>query len=121
MHDFLDIFLVLHNRTLLKSLFLCSSANVGWKQDLEETYKDVHLVESGLVSKELFGLTMPPLSKDAINILKTTAPVVQTEGSKITTRMYEILFTNHPNVKNLFNASHFVRAEETHSVAPQVG
>ncbi len=63
---------------------------------------------------------MPPLSDIAVKVLKATAPVVEAEGTKITTRMYEIMFSKYPVVKNLFNASHFVKAGETKTVAPQV-
>jgi len=63
---------------------------------------------------------MPPLSDLAVTVLKTTAPVVKSEGTRITTRMYEIMFSKYPLVKNLFNATHFVRAGETKTVAPQV-
>ena len=42
------------------------------------------------------------LSQSTIDIVKATAPAVAANGEKITTRMYEILFANHPETKELF-------------------
>ena len=42
------------------------------------------------------------LSEKTIEICKATAPVIAEHGEAITTRMYEILFTNHPETKALF-------------------
>ena len=35
-------------------------------------------------------------------IIKSTAPVIKEHGEAITTAMYKILFTNHPEAKDLF-------------------
>ncbi len=42
------------------------------------------------------------LSQTTIEIVKATAPAVAANAEKITTRMYEILFAAHPEVKELF-------------------
>ena len=42
------------------------------------------------------------LSEKTIEICKATAPVIAEHGEAITTRMYEILFENHPETKALF-------------------
>lgn len=42
------------------------------------------------------------LSQKTIDIVKATAPAVKQNAEKITTRMYEILFATHPEVKELF-------------------
>ena len=62
----------------------------------------------------------PSLSPEAIHILKSTAPVVKTEGTKITCRMYEIMFEKYPVVNNLFNTTHVRKTGDTNSVPPQV-
>lgn len=61
----------------------------------------------------------PSLSPEAIHILKSTAPVVKTEGTKITCRMYEIMFEKYPVVNNLFNTTHIRKTGDTNSVPPQ--
>lgn len=42
------------------------------------------------------------LSEKTIEICKATAPVLVEHGEVITTRMYEILFSNYPETKELF-------------------
>ena len=50
--------------------------------------------------------------------MKATAPVVSEHKAAITTRFYEVLMENHPEVKNLFNMSHQIKSEES-GVSPQ--
>lgn len=38
--------------------------------------------------------------------MKSTAPVLKENGTKITKRLYELLFANHPYVNDYFNKSH---------------
>jgi len=45
------------------------------------------------------------LSQSTIQIVKSTAPAVAVNAEKITTRMYEILFENHPETKVLFEGA----------------
>ena len=45
------------------------------------------------------------LSPHTINVVKSTAPILKKNGKQITTRMYEIMFGNHPEVKEQFDAS----------------
>ncbi|WP_194768642.1 NO-inducible flavohemoprotein [Tamlana sp. I1] len=42
-------------------------------------------------------------SKKTIEIVKSTAPVLQVHGEAITKVFYEILFDKHPELKNVFN------------------
>ena len=42
------------------------------------------------------------LSAKTIEICKATAPVLTEHGEEITTRMYEILFSNYPETRELF-------------------
>ena len=45
------------------------------------------------------------LTQTNIDIVKSTAPVIKEHGKQITTRMYEIMFTTHPEVKEQFDMS----------------
>jgi nitric oxide dioxygenase len=44
-----------------------------------------------------------PLSTEAIRIIKSTVPVLEIHGTEITKRFYHLLFTNHPELLNIFN------------------
>ncbi len=51
---------------------------------------------------------LPPkkgVTQKTIDIVKSTAPVIKQHGQKITTRMYEIMFDTHPEVKAQFDMS----------------
>ncbi|MEA3322341.1 MAG: NO-inducible flavohemoprotein [Bacillota bacterium] len=43
------------------------------------------------------------LSSSTIQIVKSTAPVLAVKGEEITTHFYKTLFTNHPELLNIFN------------------
>ena len=43
-----------------------------------------------------------PLSSHSVNIIKNTAELITSNDTKITSRMYEILFSKYPKVKSLF-------------------
>jgi len=43
------------------------------------------------------------LSQAAIQIIKSTVPVLEVHGATITKRFYELLFTGHPELLNIFN------------------
>lgn len=43
------------------------------------------------------------MSQQSIDIVKSTAPILKQHGQKITTRMYEIMFHNYPEVKAQFD------------------
>ena len=45
------------------------------------------------------------VSQKTIEIVKSTAPILKKSGKQITTRMYEIMFENHPEVKAKFDMS----------------
>ncbi|NEQ88966.1 MAG: cupin domain-containing protein [Moorea sp. SIO2I5] len=45
------------------------------------------------------------VSQETIDIIKSTAPLLKKNGKQITTRMYEIMFHNHPEVKAQFDMS----------------
>jgi nitric oxide dioxygenase len=43
------------------------------------------------------------LSEHSVQIIKSTVPVLEVHGVTITKRFYQLLFTNHPELLNLFN------------------
>lgn len=43
------------------------------------------------------------LDQKTIDVIKSTVPVLQEHGEKITTHFYQTLFTNHPELLNIFN------------------
>lgn len=43
------------------------------------------------------------LNNKTIEIIKSTVPVLEEHGEKITTRFYELMFGNHPELLNIFN------------------
>lgn len=45
------------------------------------------------------------VSKKTIEIVKSTAPLLKKHGQLITTRMYEIMFQEHPEVREKFDMS----------------
>ena len=45
------------------------------------------------------------ISQKTIDIVKSTAPIIKKHGQVITTRMYEIMFETHPEVKAQFDIS----------------
>ncbi|MEM8832498.1 MAG: globin domain-containing protein [Cyanobacteria bacterium P01_G01_bin.19] len=45
------------------------------------------------------------ISQQTIDIVKATAPALKEHGKTITSRMYEIMFSSHPEVKSQFDMS----------------
>lgn len=43
------------------------------------------------------------LNEKTIQVIKSTAPVLEIHGVAITKRFYEMMFTNHPELLNIFN------------------
>ena len=43
------------------------------------------------------------LNSETIAIIKSTVPVLEVHGNAITTRFYQLLFQNHPELLNIFN------------------
>ncbi|MET3697070.1 nitric oxide dioxygenase [Bacillus oleivorans] len=43
------------------------------------------------------------LSQKTIDIVKSTVPVLEEHGTKITKRFYQMMFENHPELLNIFN------------------
>lgn len=45
------------------------------------------------------------VSQKTIEIVKVTSPLLKKQGQEITQRMYQIMFNNHPEVKEQFDMS----------------
>ncbi len=45
------------------------------------------------------------VSQKTIDLVKSTAPILKKQGKQITTRMYEIMFQNHPEIQSQFDMS----------------
>lgn len=43
------------------------------------------------------------LDQKTIEVIQSTVPVLESKGGEITTRFYELLFENHPELLNVFN------------------
>lgn len=43
------------------------------------------------------------LDSKTIEIIKSTVPVLEVRGKEITSRFYQLMFTNHPELLNIFN------------------
>ncbi|MFY7887346.1 MAG: NO-inducible flavohemoprotein [Spirosomataceae bacterium] len=56
-------------------------------------------------------------SQTTIEIVKSTAPVLAEYGEAITKVFYQRLFTNHPELKNVFNMTHQARGTQSKALA----
>ncbi len=46
---------------------------------------------------------MAALTAETKEIVKSTAPILKQKGGEVTSRMYQIMFDNHPDIKPLFS------------------
>lgn len=60
------------------------------------------------------------LSAQSIQIIKSTVPVLEVHGVTITKRFYELLFTNHPELLNLFNQANQKQGRQQTALANTV-
>ncbi|OIJ21679.1 nitric oxide dioxygenase [Anaerobacillus alkalidiazotrophicus] len=60
------------------------------------------------------------LSQDTINIIKSTVPVLAEHGETITKRFYELVFSNHPELLNIFNHAHQKQGHQPKALANTV-
>lgn len=60
------------------------------------------------------------LSAQSIQIIKSTVPVLEVHGVTITKRFYELLFTNHPELLNLFNQANQKQGRQQTALANAV-
>ena len=60
------------------------------------------------------------LNAKTIEIIKSTVPVLEVHGNAITTRFYERLFTNHPELLNIFNQTNQKQGRQQAALANAV-
>jgi nitric oxide dioxygenase len=60
------------------------------------------------------------LSPKTIEIIKSTVPVLEVHGTAITKRFYEMLFTNHPELLNIFNHANQKQGRQQNALAGAV-
>ncbi|PEB52687.1 NO-inducible flavohemoprotein [Bacillus pseudomycoides] len=60
------------------------------------------------------------LSAKTIEIVKSTVPLLQEKGVEITTRFYQILFSEHPELLNIFNHTNQKKGRQQQALANAV-
>ncbi|MBW7459450.1 nitric oxide dioxygenase, partial [Paenibacillus sepulcri] len=60
------------------------------------------------------------LSNESIAIIKSTVPVLEVHGTAITTRFYQLLFLNHPELLNIFNHANQKKGKQQAALANAV-
>ncbi|MGG3470727.1 NO-inducible flavohemoprotein [Neobacillus pocheonensis] len=60
------------------------------------------------------------LDKKTIEIIKSTVPVLEQHGEKITTRFYQLMFGNHPELLNIFNHANQKQGRQQKALAGTV-
>lgn len=64
--------------------------------------------------------TTSPLDTKTIEIIKSTVPVLAQHGEAITKRFYEMMFTNHPELLNIFNHANQKQGRQPKALANTV-
>ncbi|MEH7014332.1 NO-inducible flavohemoprotein [Neobacillus niacini] len=60
------------------------------------------------------------LNQKTIDIIKSTVPVLEQHGEKITTRFYQMMFGNHPELLNIFNHANQKQGRQQKALAGTV-
>ncbi|MDX8045483.1 NO-inducible flavohemoprotein [Gracilibacillus sp. S3-1-1] len=60
------------------------------------------------------------LDKQTIETVKATVPVLEEHGKAITSRFYQLLFINHPELKNIFNQTNQRKGKQPQALANAV-
>lgn len=60
------------------------------------------------------------LDQNTINIIKSTVPVLEKHGEAITTRFYQLMFGNHPELLNIFNHANQKQGRQQKALAGTV-
>ncbi|GAA0608847.1 NO-inducible flavohemoprotein [Virgibacillus siamensis] len=60
------------------------------------------------------------LDKQTRDIVKATVPVLQERGDDITSRFYQLMFENHPELKNIFNQTNQRKGNQSKALANTV-
>lgn len=64
--------------------------------------------------------TTVELDKETRDIVKATVPILQERGSEITKRFYQLMFENHPELKNIFNQTNQRKGDQSKALADTV-
>ncbi|OAT73966.1 NO-inducible flavohemoprotein [Parageobacillus thermoglucosidasius] len=64
--------------------------------------------------------TTTALSQKTIEIIKSTVPVLEKHGEQITKRFYQLMFTNHPELLNIFNHANQKQGRQQRALAAAV-
>ncbi|WP_078428221.1 NO-inducible flavohemoprotein [Alkalihalobacterium alkalinitrilicum] len=64
--------------------------------------------------------TTKTLSQETIEIIKSTVPVLAEHGEAITKRFYQMMFTNHPELLNIFNHANQKQGKQPRALANSV-
>ncbi|WP_077329881.1 NO-inducible flavohemoprotein [Virgibacillus siamensis] len=60
------------------------------------------------------------LDKQTRDIVKATVPILQERGDEITSRFYQLMFENHPELKNIFNQTNQRKGNQSKALANTV-
>ena len=60
------------------------------------------------------------LNRNTIEIIKSTVPVLEKHGEAITTRFYQLMFGNHPELLNIFNHANQKQGRQQRALAGTV-
>ncbi|KGX91458.1 NO-inducible flavohemoprotein [Pontibacillus marinus] len=60
------------------------------------------------------------LSTQQKEIIKSTAPILEEKGTEITSRFYEMLFQNHPELLNIFNQTNQKKGRQPTALANSI-
>ncbi|MCH1624051.1 NO-inducible flavohemoprotein [Fredinandcohnia quinoae] len=60
------------------------------------------------------------LQQETIDIIKSTVPVLEENGEKITKRFYELMFGNHPELLNIFNHANQKQGRQQKALASAI-
>ncbi|WP_249226813.1 NO-inducible flavohemoprotein [Alicyclobacillus mengziensis] len=69
---------------------------------------------------EQIARTLKPIDRHQLEIVNATLPVVAENAEAITTRFYQRMFVNHPDLKNIFNQTHQVTGRQPRALAAAV-
>lgn len=64
--------------------------------------------------------TTMTLDRETISIIKSTVPVLAEHGEQITKRFYEMMFTDHPELLNIFNHANQKQGKQPKALANTV-
>jgi|SRR5690625_769211 len=64
--------------------------------------------------------TATKLDSQTIDIVKSTVPILEERGDEITSRFYQLMFENHPELKNIFNQTNQRKGDQSKALANTV-